>query len=119
MQVRSQPHLELDASVRRMMLVCSVGLAAWAVAGALGVLSGYVALPPTATMELLLAVAVLISARRIYWQSCERRWRRLPHEARFGYANPLRGRSRSDEFIAIIEDDIEVEATTGSSHPRR
>jgi hypothetical protein len=46
---------------------------------------------PQPTLRFLLAILVLVFARRTYWELREWRWRRLPPDERFGFSNPLWG----------------------------
>ena len=113
--------VDFDELMRHLMVVGFVGLAAWAVAGLLGVVGGYVTVAPSATVRFLFAVAVLVFSRRTYWQIREWRWKRLPPDDRYGFANPLWEHARSNETLAVREGDVEVHAdpgATGSSHPQ-
>jgi hypothetical protein len=111
--------LDFDELMRHLTVVGFVGLAAWVAAGSAGILAGYLTISPFATLRFLLAILILVFARRTYWELVEWRWRRFPADERYGFANPLSQRSRSGEFLSVSEGDVEVEATTGSPHPQR
>lgn len=115
---RSHSHLDFDHLMQHLTIVGFVGLTAWIAAGGTGVLAGYLTVSPTATLRFLLAVLILVFARRTYWEVSEWRWRKLPADERYGFANPLSDHPRSGEFISIREGDIEVAASTGSPHPQ-
>jgi len=81
--------IDFDRLMRDLMLVGVGALIGWAFAGTVGVLSGMVAVEPHATLRFLLAILVLVFARRTYWEIQEWRWRRLPDDDRYGFASPL------------------------------
>jgi hypothetical protein len=57
---------------------------------------------PSATLRFLLAVLVLVFARRTYWEVQEWRWRRLPPDERFGFASPIWEHARASEAVIPI-----------------
>ena len=118
-QARTHDRLDFDQLMQHLTIVGFVGLTAWIAAGSTGVLAGYLTVSPMATLRFLLAVLILVFARRTYWEIREWRWRKLPTDERYGFANPLVERPRSGEFLSIREGDLEVEATTGSPHTQR
>ncbi len=118
-QARAHAHLDFDALMQHLTIVGFVGLALWIAAGGAGVLAGYLTISPTATLRFLLAILILVFARRTYWEILGFRWRRFPADERYGFANPLADHPRSGEFLSVREGDMEVEATTGSPHPQR
>jgi steroid 5-alpha reductase family enzyme len=109
-----RPLIDLDELMRRLMGVGFVALAAWVAASALGVTAGYVVISPGATLRFLLAVLVLVFARRTYWEIREWRWRKLPADERYGFSSPLWEHARSSETFSVHEGDLTVQATTGS-----
>ncbi len=112
--MHSHGHLDFDELMRSLTLVGLVGLMTWAAVGALGLIAGYVEISPGATLRFLLAIVVLVFARRAYWQLREWRWRRLPVDERSGFANPIVEHPAGVEFLSVREGDVEVHATTGS-----
>jgi len=81
--------IDFDRLMRDLMLVGVGGLVGWTLAGTFGTVSGMIQVEPQATLRFLLAVLVLVFARRTYWEIQEWRWRRLPNDDRFGFASPL------------------------------
>jgi len=100
--------------MRSLMVVGLVGLLTWMAVGALGLIAGDLEISPHATLPFLLAVFVLVFARRTYWELRQWRWNRLSSDERLGFANPLALPFNDDQFLAIREGDVEVQATTGS-----
>lgn len=82
-------HVDLDSLMRDMMLVGIGALLGWSLAGTVGFVSGAFGIEPHATLRFLLAVLVLVFARRTYWEVREWRWSKLPVDARYGFASPL------------------------------
>src|SRR5215211_9320919 len=82
-------HIDFDELMRALTVVGFVALTAWVMASGVGMLSGYVTVAPSATLRFLLAVLILVFARRTYWEVREWRWRKLPADERFGFASPL------------------------------
>ena len=123
MTERSQ-HIDFDELMRVLTVTGFVALATWVTASSVGVISGYVAVSPPATLRFLLAVLILVFARRTYWELREWRWGKLPPDERFGFSNPLAEHPRTSEFGfaqgAGRDDEAEPTdtAATGSSHPR-
>ena len=117
-QARTHSRLDFDQLMQHLMIVGFVGLAAWVTAGGTGVMAGYLTISPLATLRFLLAILILVFSRRTYWEIREWRWRKLPADERYGFANPLADHPRSNEFFSIREGDLEVEATTDSPHPQ-
>jgi hypothetical protein len=65
------------------------GLLMWCVAGMVGLVSGIWGIEPQAALRFLLAILVLVFARRTYWEIREWRWKRVPTDDRLGFTNPL------------------------------
>jgi hypothetical protein len=101
-------HIDFDELMRALTVVGLVALTAWVMASGVGVLSGYVAISPSATLRFLLAVLILVFARRTYWEVREWRWGKLPPDERYGFSNPLAEHGRASEHHA---------ADTGPSQP--
>jgi hypothetical protein len=84
---RSQ--IDFDAMMRHLAVVGSIALGAWTAIGAVTVPTGILTVSPQATLRFLLAVLILVFARRTYWEIREWHWRKLPPDERFGFASPL------------------------------
>lgn len=95
---------DLDEVMRMTAVVGFVALATWVLTSSVGVLSGILAVSPPATLRFLLAVLIVVFARRTYWEFREWRWGKLPPDERFGFSNPLTEHGRASE--------------TGSRQPR-
>jgi len=111
MSVRTR--VDFDELMRHLMVVGFGALALWTFASSAGVALGMVSISPSATLRFLLAVLVLVFARRTYWELCEWRWRRLPPDERFGFASPILEHPRTSELGAA---DV---ADERSDQPRR
>lgn len=90
-------HIDFDGLMRVLTIVGFVALTAWLMASGVGVLSGYVSVSPTATLRFLLAVLIVVFARRTYWEVREWRWGKLPPDERYGFSNPLAEHGRASE----------------------
>lgn len=90
-------HIDLDALMRVLTVVGFVALTTWLMASGVGVLSGYVSVSPSATLRFLLAVLIVVFARRTYWEVREWRWGKLPPDERYGFSNPLAAHGRASE----------------------
>jgi hypothetical protein len=91
------PRLELDALLRHLAVVGFLALAGWALAAAGGIVTDRVRIAPLPAIRFVLAILVLVFARRTYWRLREWWWNRLPPDERFGFANPLWEHARSSE----------------------
>jgi hypothetical protein len=89
--------IDFDDLMRHIMLLGFLALAGWSLAAIVGFLSRSFQVESRATLRFLLAVLVLVFARRTYWEFAEWRWRRLPDGERFGFASPLVEHPRSWE----------------------
>jgi hypothetical protein len=105
--------VDFDELMRHLMVVGFAALAAWTAVSATGIALGMVSIAPRATLRFLVAVLVLVFARRTYWEVREWRWRRLPPDERFGFANPIREHPRRSEL------DAPVAPHGGLDRPRR
>ena len=83
--------VDFDELMRLMTAIGFGALAMWVLASSVGVISGYVAVSPPATLRFLLAVLILVFARRTYWEVREWRWGRLPPDERFRILEPALG----------------------------
>jgi len=97
MRMSARARVDFDGLMRHLMVVGFAALAAWTVTSVAGVILGLLRISPQATLRFLLAVLVLVFARRTYWEVREWRWRRLPPDERYGFANPIREHARSSE----------------------
>ena len=114
--------IDFDELMRLLTVTGFVALTTWVAASSIGVISGYVAVSAPATLRFLLAVLILVFARRTYWEVREWRWGKLPPDERFGFSNPLAEHGRASEHgvdrgvrAAMAADD--AAAATGSSQP--
>ena len=96
--------IDFDGLMRVLTVVGFVALAAWLMASGVGVLSGYVSVSPTATLRFLLAVLIVVFARRTYWEVREWRWGKLPPDERYGFSNPLAEHGRAAERTGADTD---------------
>ncbi len=109
--------VDFDGLMRHLMVVGFVALTAWVAASATGMALGVLQISPSATLRFLLAVLVLVFARRTYWEIQEWRWRRLPPDERYGFASPIWEHPRSVELeTSRIDDGARAE---GEPEPRR
>ncbi len=101
--------IDFDELMRLMAATGFGALAMWVLASSVGVISGYVAVSPPATLRFLLAVLILVFARRTYWEVREWRWGKLPPDERFGFSNPLSEHPRGSEpgFGSGAQDPVD------------
>ena len=98
----TKTRIDFDDLMRHLMVVGFAALTAWTIVSATGVALGMLAISGQATLRFLLAILVVVFARRTYWEINEWRWRRLPPDERFGFDNPLvEHPSRSDEVLDV------------------
>ncbi|HEY7762412.1 MAG TPA: hypothetical protein VIC52_05295 [Actinomycetota bacterium] len=113
--------IDFDGLMRILTVTGFVALTTWVAASAVGVISGYVAVSPPATLRFLLAVLILVFSRRTYWELREWRWSKLPPDERFGFASPLWGQDRGSDDAPVggsIGAAAGTGTVTGSPHPR-
>jgi hypothetical protein len=110
--------VDFDELMRALTVIGFVALAAWIATSGLGLIAGYIAVSPPATLRFLLAVLVLVFARRTYWEIREWRWGKLPPDERFGFTNPLASRAEPAGPDRVGDPADTGPAATGSSHPR-
>jgi hypothetical protein len=113
--MNARARLDFDVLMRHLMVIGFAALAAWTIVSTTGLLLGLMRISPQATLRFLLAVLVLVFARRAYWEIREWRWRRLPPDERFGFANPIREHPRASEMTDLGP----VEDLEGASETRR
>jgi hypothetical protein len=89
--------VDFDILMRDLMRVGFAALAAWTIVSSTGLALGLLRVSPQATLRFLLAVLVLVFARRTYWELREWRWRRLPPDERFGFSSPIWEHPRASE----------------------
>ena len=104
-RARERAKIDFDGLMRHLMVLGFAALTAWTVVSTTGVAFGFVRISPYPTLRFLLAVLVLVFARRTYWELQEWRWRHLPPDERFGFASPIWEHPRSTE--------LDIAGTTG------
>jgi hypothetical protein len=104
---------DFDGLMRHLMVVGFVALTAWTAVSTTGLALGVMQISPGATLRFLLAVLVLVFARRTYWEIQEWRWNRLPPDERFGFANPIWERPRTSEL------DLATAVDGGAQEPQQ
>jgi hypothetical protein len=113
--------IDFDGLMRILTVTGFVALTTWVAASAVGVISGYVAVSPPATLRFLLAVLILVFSRRTYWELREWRWSKLPPDERFGFTSPLWEQDRGSDDASADGSFGAAAGTgtvTGSQHPR-
>ena len=90
--------VDFDGLMRHLMVVGFGALTAWTAVSTTGMALGVMQISPSATLRFLLAVLVLVFARRTYLEVQEWRWNRLPPDERFGFANPIWEHPRTSEL---------------------
>jgi len=100
---------DFDGLMRHLMVVGFAALTAWTAISTTGLALGWMQISPIATLRFLLAVLVLVFARRTYWEIQEWRWNRLPPDERFGFANPIWEHARASELAFVRTDDEGVD----------
>ena len=105
--------VDFDGLMRHLMVLGFAALTAWTVVSTTGLALGVVRISPFATLRFLLAILVLVFARRTYWELQEWRWRRLPPDERYGFASPIWEHPRASEL------DLAPMAGEGAEEPRR
>ncbi len=108
--------IDFDELMRALTVIGFVALTTWVLGAAVGVLSGYTLISPSATLRFLLAVLIVSFARRTYWEVCEWRWGKLPPDERSGFSSPLMEELRPNGAATqdLIEDDGFATATSSS-----
>ena len=76
--------------------------------------AGILTVSPQATLRFLLAVLILVFARRTYWEIREWRWRKLPPDQRFGFGNPLEDHRHADAALGFEASST----STGAPQPQ-
>jgi hypothetical protein len=109
--MQTHRRIDFDDLMRHIMLLGVLALAGWSLAAIVGFVSRSFQIEPHATLRFLLAVLVLVFARRTYWEIAEWRWRHLPNGDRFGFANPLVEHPRSWE-----DRHMDAEASQQAAH---
>lgn len=97
MQLTAKARIDFDQLMRDLSLVGFGALLAWTLAGVIGIMSGEYGVEPQATLRFLLAILVLVFARRTYWEICEWHWRRFAPDDRYGFTSPIWEHARSSE----------------------
>ena len=97
--MRTKIRIDFDDLMRHLMVVGFAALTAWTIVSATGVALGMLQISGQATLRFLLAVLVVVFARRTYWEISEWRWGRLPPDERFGFDNPLSDHPRRSDAV--------------------
>jgi hypothetical protein len=90
--------VDFDGLMHHLMVLGFAALTAWTIVSTTGLALGIVRISPSATLRFLVAVLVLVFARRTYWELREWQWRHLPPDERYGFANPIREHPRATEL---------------------
>jgi hypothetical protein len=98
--MRQRSKVDFDGLMRHLTVVGFAGLTAWTIVSATGLALGVLRISPHPTLRFLLAVLILVFARRTYWELQEWRWRHLPPDERYGFASPIREHPRASELDA-------------------
>jgi len=114
----TRARVDFDGMMRHLMVVGFVALTAWVTASAIGVALGVLQIAPSATLRFLLAVLVLVFARRTYWEVQEWRWSRLPPDERYGFASPIWEHPRAAETTGLAQEPAVV-LPEGEPNPQR
>ena len=85
----TRTRIDFDDLMRHLMVVGFAALTAWTIVSTTGVALGMLRISGGATLRFLLAVLVVVFARRTYWEINEWRWNRLSPDERYGFENPL------------------------------
>src|SRR5688572_26451223 len=97
-RARARAKVDFDGLMQHLMVLGFAALTAWTIVSTTGLALGIVRISPSATLRFLVAVLVLVFARRTYWELREWHWRRLPPDERYGFANPIREHPRATEL---------------------
>ncbi len=84
-----QTRMDFDSLMRDLTMIGFGALLMWTLTSLVGVVSGSFGIDGQAALRFLLAVLVLVFARRTYWEIREWHWRKLPPDDRYGFASPL------------------------------
>ena len=112
----TRARVDFDGLMRHLMVVGFLALTAWTAVSTTGLALGLLRISPDETLRFLLAVLVLVFARRTYWEVQEWRWRRLPPDERYGFASPIWEHPRASELEVVRTPEP---ALAGSQEPRR
>jgi hypothetical protein len=95
----SRTRIDFDDLMRHLMVVGFAALTAWSIVSATGVALGMLTISGQATLRFLLAVLVVVFARRTYWEINQWRWSRLPPDERLGFDSPLEEHPRRSDGV--------------------
>jgi hypothetical protein len=96
----TRARVDFDTLMRHLMVVGFIALTAWTAVSTTGLALGVMRISPNETLRFLLAVLILVFARRTYWEVQEWRWRRLPPDERYGFSSPIWDHPRTSELDA-------------------
>jgi len=114
--VVAKTRVDFDDLMRQLMFVGFAALIAWSLTGAVGVISGSFGIEPEAALRFLLAILVVVFARRTYWEMREWAWRKTSADARSGFASPLWETPRMSREHPSPE--AHTDATEGPTDPQ-
>jgi hypothetical protein len=84
MTTAGRSRFEFDGLLRHLVTVGVAALLTWAAIGAVGLFAGYTTVDTHQVLKFLLAVLLLVFARRTYWEMRKWRWKRMPAVERYG-----------------------------------
>ncbi|HEX6399344.1 MAG TPA: hypothetical protein VF108_02605 [Actinomycetota bacterium] len=113
MRGRAHARVDFDDLMRHLMVVGFAALTAWSAVSAGGIATGMLSISPHATLRFLLAILVVVFARRTYWEIREWQWRRLPPDERFGFTSPLAAQPSTPEALDVAWAEGENDPTRG------
>jgi hypothetical protein len=99
-----QPKVDFDGLMRHLTVVGLASLTAWMIVSVAGLALGVFRISPPVTLRFLLAVLILLFARRTYWEVQEWRWRHLPPDERYGFSSPIWEHPRASELDTARTD---------------
>jgi hypothetical protein len=98
----SHAPVDFDVMMRHLTIVGFIALAVWVVTGVGGLVAGLLTIQPQATLRFLLAVLIVVFARRTYWELREWRWNRVDPDDRYGFSNPMWEHPRTAELTDTL-----------------
>jgi hypothetical protein len=100
MSAAARQRFQFDELLRHLVTVGFAGLLIWAAVGVAGFFTGYLQFDSHQILKFLLAILILVFARRTYWEMCEWRWKHVPLDERYGFSSPLWETPRGNEHAA-------------------
>jgi ABC-type microcin C transport system permease subunit YejB len=87
--MRTRSRTDFDLLLRDLVHVGFGMLLAWSLTGVVGVISQRFTVQPQAALRFLLAILVVVFARRTYWEVREWHHRRASPDDEYGFTSPL------------------------------